>query len=130
MRIYKTKVFLRFQRKEGVADAALCEAITRADKGLIDADLGRGLIKQRVPREGAGRRGGFRTIVACRAGPRAVFIFGFAKNARDNIGAADEREMAETGALLLGLDARGIEIMIHGGELWEVECDDEELALK
>ena len=95
MRIYKTKVFLRFQRKEGVADAALCEAITRADKGLIDADLGRGLIKQRVAREGAGRRGGFRTIVAYRAGSRAVFIFGFAKNVRDNITAADERDLAD-----------------------------------
>ena len=125
MRIYKTKVFLRFQRKEDVADRALCEAIERAGKGLIDADLGRGLIKQRVPREGAGRRGGFRTIVAYRAGSRAVFIFGFAKNARENIAAADERELADTGALLLGLDARGIETMIHGGELWEVRCDDE-----
>ena len=128
MRIYKTKVFLRFQRKEGVADAALCEAIARANEGLIDADLGRGLIKQRVPREGAGRRGGFRTIVAYRAGARAVFIYGFAKNVRDNIAAADEREMADTGALLLGLDARGIETMILGGELWEVECDDEKDA--
>jgi len=125
LRIYKTKVFLRFQRKEDVADRALCEAIERAGKGLIDADLGRGLIKQRVPREGAGRRGGFRTIVAYRAGSRAVFIFGFAKNARENIAAADERELADTGALLLGLDARGIETMIHGGELWEVRCDDE-----
>jgi hypothetical protein len=128
LRIYKTKVFLRFQRKEGVADAALCEAIARANEGLIDADLGRGLIKQRVPREGAGRRGGFRTIVAYRAGARAVFIYGFAKNVRDNIAAADEREMADTGALLLGLDARGIETMILGGELWEVECDDEKDA--
>jgi hypothetical protein len=97
-------------------------------RGLIDANLGRGLIKQRVAREGAGRRGGFRTIVAYRVGSRAVFIFGFAKNARENISAADERDLADAGALLLGLDPQGIETMIHGGELWEVECDDEKDA--
>jgi hypothetical protein len=128
VRIYKTKIFRRFQRKEGLTDAALCEAVTRVEDGLIDADLGRGLIKQRIARDGGGRRGGFRTIIAYRIGNRAVFIFGFAKSGRDNIPADDEREMAETGALLLGLDARGIRALIDGGELWEVECDDEDEA--
>jgi hypothetical protein len=125
VRIYKTKFFRRFQRKEGMTDAALCEAVARAENGLVDADLGHGLIKQRVARDGAGRRGGFRTIIAYRIGTRAVFIFGFAKSGRENIAADDEREMAATGALLLGLDAKGLERLIAGGELWEVECDDE-----
>jgi hypothetical protein len=38
-------------------------AIDRADRGLIDADLGGGLIKQRVARSGQGKTGGYRTIV-------------------------------------------------------------------
>ena len=125
MQIYKTKVFRRFQRKEGIEDAALCEAVGRAEGGLIDAGLGRGLIKQRVAREGGGRRGGFRTIIAYRHDTRAVFIFGFAKSGRENISANDEREMAETGAMLLGLTAEGIEKLAEGGELWKVECDGE-----
>ncbi|MEQ1717646.1 MAG: type II toxin-antitoxin system RelE/ParE family toxin, partial [Hyphomicrobium sp.] len=100
MRIYKTKTFRRFQRQEGVTDATLAEAVKRAEDGLIDADLGRGLIKQRVARQGAGRRGGFRSIIAYRVGSRAVFIYGFAKNDRDNISAADQQEMVITGALL------------------------------
>ena len=126
MRIFKTKAFRRFQRKEDVTDAVLCKAITRAEDGLIDADLGRGLIKQRVARKGGGRSGGFRAIIAYRVGTRSVFIFGFAKSGRENISTADEREMAETGALLLGLDTQGIETLIAGGELWEIECNDEE----
>lgn len=126
MRIFKTKVFRRFQRKEGLSDATLCEAVARAEDGSIDAILGRGLIKQRVAREGAGQRGGFRTIIAYRAGMRAVFVFGVAKSERENITAADARDMAETGALILGLDAKDIASMIEGGELWEIECDDEE----
>ena len=126
MRIYKTKVFRRFQRKEDLSDAALCEAVIRAERGLIDADLGHGLVKQRVARQGGGRRGGFRTIIAYRIGSRAVFIYGFAKNEKENISAADQQDMAQTGAMLLGLDADDIERLIVEGELWEVECDEEE----
>lgn len=108
-----------------MTNAALCEAVARAEDGLIDADLGHGLLKQRVAREGAGRRGGFRTIIAYRAGQCAVFIFGFAKSGRENISPADDRDMAETGALILGLDEADIETLIVGSELWKVECDDE-----
>lgn len=126
MRIYKTKTFRRFQRKEGMTDAALCLAIRRAEDGSVDARLGRNLIKQRVAREGAGRRGGYRTIIAYRVGLRAVFIHGFAKSDEDNISAADEQDLAQIGALLLGFDADGIETLIVEGELWEVDCNDEE----
>jgi hypothetical protein len=38
----------RFARKSRIDDALLVEAIERVEKGLIDADLGGGVIKQRV----------------------------------------------------------------------------------
>ena len=123
MQVFKTKVFRRFQRKEGMQDVALCDAVERAENGMIDADLGRGLIKQRVARKGGGRRGGFRTVIAYRIGARAVFIFGFAKSGRDSIPADDERELADYGALLIGLNTNGIASMIEDGELWKVDCD-------
>ena len=123
MQTFKTKAFRRFQRKERMNDAALCAAIERAESGLVDADLGHGLIKQRVAREGSGRRGGFRTIIAYRIGTRAVFVFGFAKSGRDNISNDDERDLADYGAMLIGLNADGIEAMIEDGELRKVECD-------
>jgi hypothetical protein len=63
MRAFKTKWFARFARQELIADASLWEAIERAERGLIDADLGGGLIKQRVSRHGKGRSGGYRVIV-------------------------------------------------------------------
>ena len=74
MRVFKTKVFRRFQRKERMRGANLVEAVARAEKGLIDADLGHGLIKQRIARDGAGKSGGFRTIIAFRKGDRAAFL--------------------------------------------------------
>lgn len=66
----------RFAGREGIAHASLRDAIARAEKGAIDADLGGGLIKQRVARPGKGRSGGYRTIIAYRRGDRAFFIYG------------------------------------------------------
>jgi hypothetical protein len=55
MRVFKNAWFQKFASKEKICDAALCEAVARADRGLIDADLGGGVIKQRVERPGEGR---------------------------------------------------------------------------
>ena len=92
----------------------------------MDADLGRGLIKHRVARPGQGRSGGFRTIIAYRAGDRAVFLYAFAKSRMANIDNDDLRDLADFGALLLGLDDDGIEAMLAGDELKEVVCEGED----
>jgi hypothetical protein len=47
------------------------------------------VIKQRLARPGQGKSGAFRSIILFRRGARAFFVFGFAKNARDNIAAAE-----------------------------------------
>jgi hypothetical protein len=80
--------FQRFARKEGIADDAVCEAVNRAERGLIDADLGGGVIKQRVPRPGEGRSGGFRSIILYRTTEWAFFVYGYPKSERENIAEA------------------------------------------
>lgn len=120
MRLFKLKAFARFQRRERIADEALGRVVRRADDGLIDADLGGGLIKQRVARPGQGKSGGFRTIIAYRRGDRAVFLFGFAKSDRQNL---DDDELAywrRVGRAYLGLDEDGIEAAIAADDLEEV----------
>jgi hypothetical protein len=87
---------------------------------LIDADLGGGLIKQRVPRPGQGRSGGYRTILAYQAEGRAVFLYGFAKNAKANIDAAALAHWQAIGADLLAASEESIETAIANGELKEV----------
>ena len=52
MRIFKSKHISRFARKAGLSDVAPRDAIRAADQGLIDADLGGGVIKQRIARPG------------------------------------------------------------------------------
>ena len=71
---------MRYARRERITDRSLSEAIERATRGVIDADLGGGVIKQRVARAGQGRSGGYRMLVAYGAGSRAVFLYAFAKN--------------------------------------------------
>jgi hypothetical protein len=85
LRVFTTKVFARFVRKERIEARRLCEAIMRAERGSIDAELGGYLIKQRVSRPGGGRSGGYRTLIAFRSSHRSVFLYGFAKSERDNV---------------------------------------------
>ena len=123
MRVFKTRDFARFARREKITDAELCEAIARAERGLVDAMLGGGLIKQRIARRGQGRSGGYRTIIAYRRGDRCFFIYGFAKSERDNM---DDIELAAIKIVAAGWMSqpdRGLEKAIDEARLWEIACD-------
>jgi hypothetical protein len=50
LRVFETKWFARFARKEKIKATQLRDAIVRAEQGGVDAELGGGLIKQRVAR--------------------------------------------------------------------------------
>jgi hypothetical protein len=120
VRIFKTKWLVRYTRRERIADRSLREAIERAGRGLIDADLGGGIIKQRVARSGQGRSGGYRMLVAYRAGARTVFLYAFAKNERENIDSDELLTLREIGASWLAADARQIAQALEDGNLQEV----------
>ncbi|MHB0953252.1 MAG: type II toxin-antitoxin system RelE/ParE family toxin [Allorhizobium sp.] len=127
MRVFTNAWFEKFARKERITDAMLCQAIRRAESGLIDADLGGGLIKQRVARPGAGKSGGYRTLVLFRIDHRAVFAFGFSKNDRANIGADEEAMLKKAAKLVLGLPDEAMSKEVESGRLREVKCDEQGL---
>ncbi len=126
MRVFMTKAFARFARKEDLDDKMLAKAIADIERGLVDADMGGGLIKQRVARTDGGKRGGFRTLIAYHIGKRAVFLFGFAKSDLANISPEDERDLKDYGAMLLALKDKDIELMTENGELREVRYGKED----
>src|SRR5260370_24303987 len=80
VQIFKVKTFARFTRRERITDVSLCEAVEQAERGLVNAHLGGGLIKLRITRPGQGKRGGYRVLIAFRSKLRAGFLFGFSKN--------------------------------------------------
>lgn len=85
MQAFKTKIFARWARSEGLGDDTLASAIAEMERGLIDAKLGGHIVKKRVGMSGRGKRGGIRTLVAYHQGKKAFFVYGFAKNVRGNI---------------------------------------------
>jgi hypothetical protein len=121
VRIFKTRWFARYVNRERIETALLVEAIERAGSGLIDADLGGHVIKQRVARQGKGRSGGYRTLIAFRSGTRAVFLYGFAKNERENIDASELATLKEIAAAWMAADEGKIAKAIADGVLQELE---------
>ena len=85
----------RQARRSAVSDQLLLEAILRAEEGLVDAKLGRLLIKQRIARQGQGRSGGYRTIIIYRRGDLAVFLSVFAKSEQDNVSPKELLELQQ-----------------------------------
>jgi len=123
VQIFKTKWLARFARRERITDKSLSEAIERAERGVIDADLGCGLIKQRVARQGQGRSGGYRMMVAYRAKGRAFFLYGFAKNERGNIDPDELQSLREIAAIWLAADAAKIALALEEEALQEIDYD-------
>ncbi len=123
MRIFKNAWFGKFARREKISDTALREAVARAETGLIDADLGGGLIKQRVARPGAGRSGGYRALIFFRVERRAVFAFGFAKNDRANLNVEEEAAFKKAAKLVLAFSEAQMDAELETGRLTEVNGD-------
>jgi hypothetical protein len=121
LRVFKTRTFARLIRATDISDQALRGAVERAAEGSVDAELGSGLVKQRVARQGQGRSGGYRTIIALRAGDRAFFLHCFAKNDQANISDAELRSLREIAAHWLNTSPAHIEAELNAGRLVEVK---------
>jgi len=119
------KGLAKFAKRQGITDASLKEAIERAERGTVDADLGGGLIKQRVARQGQGRSGGYRMMIAYRMKDRAIFLLGFAKNERENISPSELAALRELVKVWLHASARSIGAALQEGVLQEVTNDED-----
>jgi hypothetical protein len=124
--VFKSKRFAKFARKERIGDAALCKAVKDAEQGLIDADYGGGVIKQRVARPNEGKSGGYRSIILFRRGVRSFFVYGFSKNEQANIDESDERDFKELARMLLSASEADLRKLTGRGEFMEVKCDEQD----
>jgi hypothetical protein len=122
--VFKTRVFSRFAHKASLDDSVLCKAVADAERGLIDADLGSGVIKQRIARRGGGKSGGFRTVILYRRNTRAFFVYGFAKSDRANVSQGELAALKELASEMLAYDDAEISKAIKSGPLIEVMCNE------
>jgi len=98
-------------------------AIRNANRGLIDADLRGGVIKQRVARKGEGKSGGFRTLILFKVGELAFFVHGFAKNDRANIEVDELLAFKKLAAIVLAYRKEELARAVISGTLVEVKCN-------
>jgi hypothetical protein len=120
LRIFKNVWFYRFARREKINDSALKDAITRAEKGAVDADLGGGVIKQRIARPGQGKSGGYRSIILFRKGEKAFFVYGYAKSNLDNIEPNDLANFKKSAKYFFALSEKQLAELLEDKELTEL----------
>jgi hypothetical protein len=120
MRIFKNTWFVRFAKREKLNDEVLRKAIEEAERGVISADLGSHIIKQRIARPGQGKSGGYRTIIIFQQGDKAFFVYGFAKSDRENIDKAELEAFRQAAVHLLALDEEQLAALLENSALTEV----------
>jgi hypothetical protein len=124
-KVFKTRHFSRWMRKTELTDRALCDAVLEMMQGLIDADLGGGIVKKRVGISGRGKRGGVRTVLATNKNDRWFYVFGFQKNARSNINSEEKEALKLLANDLLTMSTAALDSACQRDELQEI-CHENE----
>ena len=119
-RVFKTRHFQRWMRKTALTDAVLCKAVEEMAAGLIDADLGGGVVKKRVGLAGRGKRSGVRTLVATNKDTRWFFVFGFEKSDRANTSVEELEALQAIASDLLIRTEKQLDDTVADGMLQEI----------
>jgi len=81
------------------------------------------VIKQRLPKKGRGKSGGYRTIIIFKKGDKAFFVYGFSKNDRENIDDPELEKFKQLSKNLLSLSDQQINLLIEKDILQEIVYD-------
>ena len=120
MRIFKTKAFIRFANKESIADKTLEQTITELETGQFDADLGGGVYKQRIARQGEGKSSGYRVLISFRHEDRSFFLYGFPKSSKANISISEKNNLKKLAKYFFSLSDNDIQRLLLSGSLKEI----------
>ena len=102
----------------------LCDAVERAERGQLDADLGGGVIKQRIARPGEGRSGGFRSIILYRVNDLAFFVYGYPKSKRANMTEVELTGLKKLADAMLDYNEEQLHTAMQTEVLREVICHE------
>ena len=123
MKVFQNAWFGRFARKEKISADALWDAVERAENGQVDADLGGGVIKQRIARPGESKSKGYRSIILFRKGELSFFVYGFSKSELGNIRKDEEAQFKKMAKHVLSLTDAQLSKLVANGQFEEVVKD-------
>ena len=126
MRIYTTRAFSRLEVAGELSDDDLIKAAAEMNDGLWDANLGGQVYKKRVALAGRGKSGGARTLVAFKRDAQAIFMYGFAKNQRSNIGPKEKLALKRMASELLTYKDQQLMKALKHGTLIEIEVQQDD----
>ena len=117
----KTKWFDKWAKKQTVTDRLLLETIENVSNQLGTNNLGSGLFKVRTPKIGKGKRGGIRTFLVYKESEKAIFVYGFSKNKKDNLDKNELKYFKKLAKDLLAIENNEYERLISLGNFNEIE---------
>lgn len=122
MRVFKNQWFNHWARREGIADFALFQAAEEIAAGKVEANLGGCLFKKRLPRTGAGKRGGYRVLVGYKRpnADRIIFLYAFAKSEKDTISDREEAALSIVADSFVSSSEEHVAELLEANLLWEV----------
>ena len=124
MKRLSTKWFKKWSKKVKLANDDLLGAISDLEDGLSTTDLGSHLFKVRVKREHSGKSSGFRTIIVYQENEKAIFLYGFGKNEKENIDKSELQYFKKLGDDLLALNSEQLEESIRQKILFDLEEEE------
>lgn len=125
MEIFKVKWFNKWAHKHSIPDSLLTKTAMEIVSGNVEADLGGGLFKKRLAREGEGKRGGYRTLVGFSDGSGRIFyLYAFAKNTRANIKPNEKAVLVKEAQRLVTASQKEIRSLLELGTIMEVKNNE------
>lgn len=120
MRVFKIREFGKWASREGVTDNVLGQVVAEMERGLVGVNLGGQVFKKRVALSGRGKSSGMRTLLAYRISSKAFFIYGFAKNVKDNIRPRELKALKASADIFLSYNNEELNQAVKAGALVEV----------
>ena len=128
MRVFTNKWFSRWAEEEELSDSVLWATANDVVAGNVESPLGGCLFKKRIPREGGGKRSGYRVIVGYRKsdGSRVVFLYAFAKNDKANISNKEKTALQLTAKDFLSATDNQLQALISTKKYREVTANEQD----
>lgn len=121
MKKLSTKWFKKWAKNANLSNQTLVKAIKNLEMGLSAPGLGNHLYKVRIKREHSGKSSGFRTIIVYKENDRAIFLYGFGKNEKDNIDKVELKYFKKLGKVLLELTSDQLKKYVVQEILFDLE---------
>lgn len=125
MKQYKVKKFSNEAKQSNISDDLLSDTLNNflllGQEAQQKYALGAGLYKLRLAsKEGRGKSGGSRSMLAFKKDHRVVWLHVFAKNNKENVTVGELKKLKLLSNILLGMSDSEVIKLIQCGELYEV----------